>query len=390
MGTHPYRDVVIAAVHNTKQARQLPDRTSLSIAVDAALGVIAAAGIDAREIDGVLGQFNVDLTYLLGLMPAWAPTGGMGGIPEVLAAADAIALGHCQAVLIAGGGAGVYTDRSATAPWTRVSSEFVLPFGVYTALEFALIARRHMHMYGTTAEQMAHVAAIIRNNGHVNPEAIYCGRGPFTSDDVLASRMVADPFHLLDCSLTGEGGCALLLTTAARARDLPGKPIYLLGGGIDHNGPSYQHPPSWDLRGNRPDAIENGYVGQRAAERAFAMAGLTPRDVDVAEFYDPFSFEIIRQLEAFGFCKRGEGGDYATSGALAPGGELPITTDGGLMSFSHGGGSVQLLQRVVRAVQQLQGECPTMQVAGANVAIASNGGAGALFNDVILLGGDPP
>ncbi|MFI5507676.1 thiolase family protein [Mycobacterium sp. NPDC051804] len=390
MGTHPYREVVIAAVHNTQQARQLPGHTSLSIAIEAAIGVIDAAGIDPLEIDGVLGQFNVDLTYLLGLMPAWAPTGGMGGIPEVLAAADAIAVGHCGAVLIAGGGAGVYTDRSATAPWTRVTSEFVLPFGIYTALEFALIARRHMYMYGTTPEQMARVAAIIRNNGHVNPEAIYYGRGPFTAEDVLASRMVADPFHLLDCSLTGEGGCALLMTTAERAKDLRCTPVYILGGGIDHNGPSYQHPPSWDLRGNRPDAIENGYVGQRAAERAFAMAGLKPPDVDVAELYDPFSFEIIRQLEAFGFCKRGEGGEYATSGALEPSGELPITTDGGLMSFSHGGGSVQLLQRVIRGVQQLKGSCATMQVPDAEVAMASNGGAGALFNDVILLGSEQP
>ncbi|MEY2570593.1 MAG: hypothetical protein QOE63_943, partial [Acidimicrobiaceae bacterium] len=260
----------------------------------------------------------------------------------------------------------------------------------YTALEFALIARRHMHLYGTTPEQMADVAATIRNNGHVNPEAIYYDRGPFTAQDVLDSRMVADPFHLLDCSLTGEGGCALLLTSAELAADLRQPPVYVLGGGVDHNGPSYQHPPSWDLRGIGPDPVENGYVGQRAAERMFAMAGLGPSDVDVAELYDPFSFEIIRQLEAFGFCKRGEGGDYVTSGAITPDGALPITTDGGLLSFSHGGGSVQLLQRVIRAVQQLQGSCATTQVAGAEVALASNGGAGALFNDVILLGSDHP
>jgi acetyl-CoA acetyltransferase len=299
----------------------------------------------------------------------------------VLEAASAIALGHCRAVLIAGGGAGMYTDSSSTAPWTRIATEFVLPFGIYTALDFAMIARRHMHLYGTTPEQMAEVAATIRNNGHVNPEAIYYGKGPFIAQDVLDSRMVADPFHLLDCSLTGEGGCALLLTTADVAADLRQPPVYVLGGGVDHNGPSYQHPPSWDLHGS---------IGQRAAARCFAMAGLTPADVDVAELYDPFSFEIIRQLEAFGFCERGEGGDYVTSGAIKPDGALPITTDGGLLSFSHGGGSVQLLQRVIRAVQQLQGGCRTTQIAGAEVAIASNGGAGALFNDVILLGSDRP
>lgn len=363
---------------------------SYTITVEAALGVLDAAGIAPTQIDGILGQFNTELAYLLRVGPAWVPAGGFGSIPQILDAANAIAAGNCTAVLIAGGGAGIYTERSSTAPWTRMASEFVLPFGIYTALEFALIARRHMHLYGTTPEQMAEVAATIRNNGHVNPEAIYYGKGPFTAQDVLESRMVADPFHLLDCSLTGEGGCALLLTRADIADDLRQTPVYILGGGADHNGPSYQHPPSWDFRGNAPDAIENGYVGQRAAQQSFATAGLTPNDVDVAELYDPFSFEIIRQLEAFGFCGRGEGGDFVTSGAIRPDGELPITTDGGLMSFSHGGGSVQLLQRVIRAVQQLQGTCATTQIAGAEVALASNGGAGALFNDVMLLGSHRP
>jgi acetyl-CoA acetyltransferase len=377
-------------VFNTRQAKVLEGYDSYTITVEAALGVLDAAGMAPARLDGILGQFNTELAYLLRVGPAWVPAGGFGSIPQILDAANAIATGHCTAILIAGGGAGIYTERSSTAPWTRMASEFVLPFGIYTALEFALIARRHMHMYGTTPEQMAEVAATIRNNGHVNPEAIYYGRGPFTADDVLASRMVADPFHLLDCSLTGEGGCALLLTRADIAEDLRQKPVYVLGGGADHNGPSYQHPPSWDLRGRAPDAVENGYVGQRAAQRSFAMAGLTPADVDVAELYDPFSFEIIRQLEAFGFCGRGEGGDYVMSGTIRPDGDLPITTDGGLMSFSHGGGSVQLLQRVIRAVQQLQGACETTQIAGAEVAIASNGGAGALFNDVMLLGGHRP
>jgi acetyl-CoA acetyltransferase len=179
----------------------------------------------------------------------------------------------------------------------------------------------------------------------------------------------------------------LLLTRTDIAADLTARPVSILGGGVDHNGPSYQHPPRWDLRGSGPD---NGNVGRRAAEKAFATAGLAPADVDVAELYDPFSFELIRQLEAFGFCEPGDGGAFVTSGAIEPGGSLPITTDGGLMSFSHGGGSVQLLQRVIRAVQQLQGTCITNQVAGAEVALASNGGAGALFNDVILLGTERP
>ena len=390
MTQHVYSDVAIAAVFNTRQARVLEGYDSLRIATEAARGVLAEAGVDATEVDGVFGQFSSELIYSLGLGSVWAGAAMGGGIQVILEAANAIATGNCHTALVTGGGAGIYTERASTAPWTRPSNEFVVSFGMYTALEFALIARRHMEMYGTKPEQLATVAATIRNNGHINPEAAYYGRGPFTVEDVLSSRMVADPFHLLDCSMTGEGGSALLLTTAARAADSRQKPVYILGGGIDHAGPAYQHPPSWDLVGRGDDEVPNGYVGRRGARHAFAMAGLAPADVDVCEFYDPFSFEIIRQFEAFEFCGPGEGGDFVMDGNIAPGGRYPTTTDGGLMAFSHGGGTVQLLQRVVRGAQQLQGTCRTNQVPGAEVALCSNGGAGALFNDVILLGGNRP
>jgi acetyl-CoA acetyltransferase len=389
MTTHPYHDVAIVSVHNTRQAKHLEGHDSFSIAIEAALGALSACGLHPSEVDGVFGQFAAELTYTLGIGPAHVGSSGMGGIPTLLDAANAIAAGQCRVALLAGGGAGTYTDAASTAPWTRMSHEFVIPFGLYTALEFALIARRHMEMFGTTSEQMAEVAATIRNNGHVNPAAVFHGRGPFTAQDILGSRMVADPFHLLDCSMTAEGGTAVVLAQASRATDLALSPVFILGGGVDHNGPSYQHPPSFDLRGSK-SGPPNGYVGKRAAEIAFSTAGLRPADVDVAELYDPFSFEIIRQLEAFGFCAPGEGGAFIGEGRIAPNGALPITTDGGLLSFSHGGGTVQLLQRVVRAVQQLQGSCESTQIARAEVALCSNGGSGALFNDVLLLGSDRP
>jgi len=384
--SHPYRDVAVASVFNTRQARVLEGYDSLGIAIEAVLGSLDQIGLPANRIDGVFGQFSSELVYALGLGPSYVSSPGMGGIPAILDAAQAIAAGQVTAAVISGGGAGVYTERESVAPWTRISNEFVIPFGMYTALEFALIARRHMATYGTTPEMLATVAATIRNNGHVNPEACYFGRGPFTAEDVLASRMIADPFHLLDCSMTAEGGASIVLTSAEVAKELDAQPVWILGGGVDHTGPSYQHPPSFDVVGSGPGAIPNGWVGRRAAHLAFATAGLGPSDVDVAELYDPFSFEIIRQLEAFGFCDEGEGGPFVLDGQVAPGGALPITTDGGLMSFSHGGQSVQLLQRVVRAVQQLQGTCPTTQIEGAEVALASNGGAGAFFTDVMLLG----
>jgi acetyl-CoA acetyltransferase len=236
---------------------------------------------------------------------------------------------------------------------------------------------------------MAEVASTIRNNGHVNPDAVYHGRGPLAPADVLASRMIAEPFHLLDCAMTSEGGCALLITTAERAADLPCNAVYILGGGLDALGLAYCHAPSWDLSGRGSD-IPNGYVGRRAARNTFQMAGLHPADVDVCELYDPFSFEIIRQFEAFEFCGDGEGGDFVMAGRIGPEGRFPITTDGGLMSYSHGGGVVQLSQRVARGVHQLQKHCRSGQVPDATVALCSNGGAGALFTDVVLLGSERP
>jgi acetyl-CoA acetyltransferase len=133
----------------------------------------------------------------LGIGPVWDAR-SPGGITAVVQAAAAIRSGLCTTALIADGGADLYTDHSATAPWTRPTNEFVAPFRLFTAVEFGLMARRHMEVYGTTAEHLAEVAATIRNHGHVNPEAVFHGRGPYTRDDVLASRMVADPFHLLD------------------------------------------------------------------------------------------------------------------------------------------------------------------------------------------------
>jgi acetyl-CoA acetyltransferase len=245
---------------------------------------------------------------------------------------------------------------------------------MYTTAEFALIARRHMAVYGTTPRQMATVAATIRNNGSRNPEAVYYGRGPYTIDDILASRMIADPYHLLDCAMTSEGGCAIILTTRERARDLKQKPAYLLGCGIEGFVGGYTHPPTIDsdLR-----------VGERASRLAFGQAGLVPSEVDVCELYDNFSGEILRYLELVGFCGQGEGGPFVESGAIAPGGMLPITTHGGTMSHSHTQES-QLLGMVVEAVRQIRGTSTGHQVPNVDVALACN-----LAHQVLLLGREP-
>jgi acetyl-CoA acetyltransferase len=385
--SHPFTDVAIVGVHNTVQARVLPEHDSTSIALSGALGALSDAGIAPREVDGVVGTDCAQIALELGLGPCTRRPSQMG-IPAVLDAAALITTGQCAVVLVAAGGAGVHVDRSTTAPWTRPANELVVGYGLFTAAEFALMARRHMLTYGTTPEQMASAAAVIRTNGHANPEAVYHGRGPFSPADILASRMIADPFHLLECAMTSEGGCALVLTTAARAGECEA-PVWILGGASDAFGPAYVVAPVWDFQ-PRADSFPAGLVGARAARDAFAMAGLSAGDVDVAELYDPFSFEIIRQLEAFGFCAPGEGGPFVEDGNIEPGALLPVTTDGGTMSFSHPGINAQQLQRVIRATQQVRGSCTSNQVQAAEVALCSNGGSGALFCDVLLLGPERP
>ncbi len=376
-------DVAIVGAYHTEQAKRL-DVAEPALLLDAMRGGLASAGLTAAEVDGVNASTWVsgiharEAVQWLGGHPCWTGTGSPG-IEAVLEAASAIASGQCDTVLIAAAQSGEYQDHSATVSWTRPSNEFVECWGLYTAAEFALIAQRHMHVYGTKPEALAEVAAAIRSNGARNPEAVMFGR-EVTPEDVLASRMVATPFHLFDCCINSEGGASLVLTTSERARDLDADPVYLLGGGMDRQGMSYTAAPLFDLHGR---------VGERAGKRAFSQAGLTPAAVDVAEIYDPFSFEVIRQLEVMGFCGYGEGGDFVMDGRIRTGGELPVATNGGLLSYSHAG-LAQMLQKVTNSVRQLRGELPdALTVPDAKVALATNGGAGALFCDALLLGKEP-
>ncbi len=383
------RTAAVVGVHNTRQGRRLDGETSRGLALKAIRGALDDAGLTLDDVDGISASpLSTALIYDLRIGPAWQ--GLAFGVGMITEAAAAIEHGMADVVVLVAAQAGEYRDHKATAPWTRPENEFVAPWGMFTAAEFALIARRHMHVYGTTREQLSMVAATIRNNGSQNPEAVYYQRGPFTPDDITASRPVADPFHLLDCATTSEGGCALVVANIGKV-DVASRPIYVLGSGADFHGPSYQHPPAFDLVGRRGDHghYVNGVVGRRAAERAFGHAGLRPDDVDVLELYDPFSFEIIRQLEAFGFCGEGEGGPFVADGHIAIDGSHPITTDGGTMSFSHAGANPQMMQRAIRAVQQLRGQAGTLQVPDAHVALCSNGGAGALFTTVLILGDEP-
>lgn len=385
MTSHPFADVVIAGVANTVQARRIDGATAHGLCVESILGACSDAGIDAADIDGLIGPGSGAVAYDMGIGPVHRQFNSLG-IPGIANAAALISTGQASVVAVYSAGAGVLPTDERAASWTRPENELVAGYGLFTAAEMALMARAHMERYGTTREQMAHVAAVVRNNGSAHPDAVYSGRGPFTAEDVMRSPLVADPFCLLDCATTSEGGCALVLAHADRAQDLATAPAWIHGTASDAVASAYTQAPSFDLSRAGGPEFSAGWVGRRAAQLAFAQAGLTTDDVDVCEFYDPFSFELIRQFEAFGFCAEGEGGPFVTSGAVEPGGRFPVTTDGGTMSFSHAGINAQQLQRVIRGVQQVRGTCVSMQVAGAEVAMCTNGGSGALFTDVMLVG----
>lgn len=366
---------VIVGAYNTRQARVLEGETSDTITLAAVQGALADAGVNLADVDGLNVVSGLNFAtgaqafgYALGLPFFW-----MGRAhPEaaVIEAAHAIESGMCHTVVVAAGEAGIYTDRQTVAPWTRPPNEFIECWGLMTPAEFALSAKEYMWRFGVAPEQIAYIASVIRNNGSRNPEAIYYGRGPYTVADVLASRMVADPYHLLDCAMTGEGGSALVLTTAERARDLPGVAVDVLGGAWDTWAPSYTHPPTYD---------RVGLWGQQAGDKAFAQSGLVREDVDVFELYDNFSWEIIRYFESLRYCGVGEGADFVAGGAIEVGGRYPIVTDGGTMSHSHTGIS-QVLQRVVQGVRQLRGTSAANQVPEAEVALVAAVGC------VLLLG----
>src|SRR5581483_1911729 len=198
-------------------------------------------------------------------------------------------------------------------------------------------------------------------------EAVMYGKGPYTVADVLASRLVATPFHLLDLCIVATGGAATVLTTAERARDLRHPPVGLSGAGWDLNGPTYANPPLYR---------EVGRIGESAIRRAFDMAGLGVGDVDVFSLYDPNSFEVIRQFEILGLCGEGEGGPFAEELSFAPGGRYPVNPEGGSLSCAWNG-IQQMTIKVIEAVRQLRGTCGDHQVPGAEVAVASNVGSGS-------------
>jgi acetyl-CoA acetyltransferase len=348
-------------------------RLSTELQLEAALMAIADAGLSPRQIDGVIpigitGAPAEEIATNLGIgelrYSALTPMGGASSIAAIQTAAAAIAAGLCNHVLIAAGrnvSAGAKAGvRIHQMPQFHLITEFELPLGAIAPAQlYAPMARRHMELYGTTSAQLGEIAVTIREHALLNDNAIM--KKPITLADHQASRVIADPFRLLDCSLESDGGAAFVISAAGPARDLR-QPRVLVSGIAEG------HPDSPSAITQRPDMTKLGIA--KAAPRAFAMAGVTPGDIEVAEIYDCFTWVVLCQLEDMGFCAKGEGGAFVQGGRLRLGGELPVNTHGGLLSQAHMLG----LNHVVELVRQLRHQAGRRQVEGVRLGLATGYG----------------
>lgn len=346
------------------------------------------AGLTIADVDAVFcattpgWAASMELAEYLGLAPRWTDstlTGGSSFEIHVQHAAAAIALGLCEVAVVVyaatpkssfkRGGAGYASRQSQPGP--TPGAEFELPYGLRMPMgAYALAASRHMAQYGTTSEQLAQIAVDTRRWAAMNPRARL--QDEITVDDVLASPMMASPLHKLDCCLVTDGAGAVVLTSTERARSLRTPPALVLGTGTCH---------THAMISEMPDLTVTGAAVSGPA--AFAQAGLTPADVDVAQIYDSFTITVLLLLEDLGFCPKGEGGAYVADGVLAPGGALPSNTTGGGLAYTHPGMFGIFL--LVEAVRQLRGECGPRQVPGAEVALAhGSGGVLSAMSTVIL------
>jgi acetyl-CoA acetyltransferase len=294
-------------------------------------------------------------------------------------AAAAIVTGMADVVLVSMADSmrsGLTREQALLVQSSTGHPEFEQPYGPTVPAYYALIAQAHMAQYGTTPEQFARVAVSGRAHAARNPAAQM--RDPITVDDVLNSRMIADPLHLLDCSLVSDGGSAIVLTSAERARDLVHAPVYLLGAGEGH---THEHI-------SQAHSLTTS-AAREAGQRAFAMAGVGPQDMDFAQLYDCFTPTVLIELEDLGFCAKGEGGPFLASGATLPGGSLPVNTHGGLLSHCHPGnpGSMFALTESVWQLRQTAGE---RQVADARLGLVHAQGGIMSSHTALILGREAP
>lgn len=360
--------VAIVGVGATPQGK-IPGSTALGLSIDAVRRALDDGGLDKSEVDGLLTQPGTTapegprnflrLGEVLGINPRYAGSLSMGGATGLVLlqqASLAIAAGAASTVVCVFGDA-ARTGGSRFAGAAGWGDSWGI-WGMFSpAANSAMTARRHMHEYGTRSRQLAEVAVACRGHAALNPDAVM--REPMTVEDHQASRLVVDPLRLYDCCLISDGGVAFVVTSLERARSLRRRPVAVLGTGQAHSAETIGNPEWW-------------YVPhqQAAAEQAYAMAGVGPGDIDVAQLYDNFTISVIVWLEHAGFCKRGEGGAFVEGGRIRLGGQLPVNTAGGNLSESY----MQGWLHIVEGVRQLRGEGGARQVEGAELCLVTGRG----------------
>lgn len=374
-----------AAIGGVAESRLgiVPDANVLELQAEAAAEALAEAGIEKSEVDGLLcsGRWGrtpqLEVAEYLGVRPSYSDGTSVGGASFLFHlghAAAAIKAGLCEVALIVYGS----TQRSGKERSLSPTQNLALQYEGFAGLPnpvgaYALAASRHMALHGTTREQLAEVAVAARRWAQLNPKAFK--RDPLSIADVIAAPPVAEPLHRLDCCLVTDGGGAVVVVSPERARSLPKRPVWLLGHGESH---------SHMLISQMPDLAMS--PAREAGQRAFAMAGLSHRDIDVLQIYDSFTITVLLTLEALGFCRPGEAGAYVSGGRIAPGGEVALNTSGGGLSYCHPGMFGIFL--IIEAVRQLRGECGARQAARHGTALISGTGGVLSSNATCILAGD--
>ena len=336
-------------------------------------------GLKVKDIDGVFSATTqsrlsvLALCEYLGIDPRFLGSTIVGGSSfeyHVAHAMSAIEQGLCNVAVIAYGSTQRSVGRKQAS--VREINPYESPFKPFMpSSAYALAASRHMHRYGTTREELAAVAVAAREWALLNPAA--WEKKPLTLEGVLSSRMVSYPFTVRDCCLVTDGGGALIVTSAERARGLKKQPAYVLGCGQSTTHSSIS---------SMPDLTVTGALA--AGKAAYKMAKLGPADVDAFELYDAFTINTILFLEDLGVCRKGEGGAFAAGGRIGPHGSLPVNTNGGGLSYCHPG--MYGLFLLIEAVRQLRGECGVRQVANAKVALAHGNGGVLSSQATVILG----
>ena len=374
----------IAGIGESDVGRHL-GRSGLALHLEAMTRAMADAGLDKSDIDGLITrpsrsepQFNYSavLAGRLGISPTYFTDVALGGASSTSMILDAVAAleaGLCNTVMCVNGDAQTSRGAVRRGGLTNWIEDFERPFGMIGAPEsYGLSARRHMYEYGTTSEQFGAIAVACRKHAGLNPNAVF--RAPMTLADHQASRMVVEPFHLLDCCPVSDGAGAIIVTSAERARDLKQPPVFLLGMGQGFTHSDLPYTASMTTASMRS-----------ASERAYAMAKLGPEDIDVAELYDCFTSVVLLTLEDYGFCKKGEGGAFVEGGRIELGGDLPVNTGGGLLSQAHASGCLLVTEGAI----QMRGAAGDRQVAGAETAIVSGQCGVTGINVCLILGKHP-